>query len=70
MRRNFKFLDVVVSASHYSNQHFAVLYLDLGFKRINDTYGHDAGDEILKTVSDRLLSQEVRAGDFSRTFVG
>ena len=35
---------------------FAVLYLDLdGFKIINDTFGHNAGDELLKEVSGCLL---------------
>ncbi|WP_172379010.1 sensor domain-containing diguanylate cyclase [Vibrio sp. Vb339] len=59
----YKVMDDVVTSSHYSNQHFAVIYLDLdGFKEVNDNYGHDAGDEILKQVSNRLLSQ-VRAGD-------
>ncbi|MEZ9541336.1 diguanylate cyclase [Vibrio sp. 10N.286.48.C11] len=59
----YKVMDDVVTSSHYSNQHFAVIYLDLdGFKEVNDNYGHDAGDEILKEVSSRLLSQ-VRAGD-------
>ncbi|PTO84749.1 diguanylate cyclase domain-containing protein [Vibrio splendidus] len=58
----YKVMDDVVTSSHYSNQHFAVIYLDLdGFKHVNDNYGHDAGDEILKEVSSRLLSQ-VRAG--------
>lgn len=42
---------------------FAIIFIDLdGFKSVNDTYGHDAGDQLLKMCSERLL-ESVRSSD-------
>ena len=46
-----------IKKSHRSDQMIALLYLDLDhFKEINDTFGHDKGDLLLKEASLRLTS--------------
>jgi len=53
----------MVALAKRGNQRFALLFVDLdGFKRINDSYGHEAGDRVLKTVAARL-SACIRSSD-------
>ncbi len=45
----------IAYASRYQRQ-LAVVFMDLNdFKSINDTLGHQAGDELLKTMADRMV---------------
>ena len=49
--------------SRHPAQAFGIVFIDLdGFKKINDVYGHAAGDAILKAVASRLQA-ELREGD-------
>lgn len=60
------FIDIVQSTFRHADitkKKVAIMFLDLdGFKAINDTLGHEAGDMILKVVGARLTSV-VRSSD-------
>ena len=52
-----------VARSTRAGSDLALLVLDLDhFKQVNDTYGHPAGDEVLREAG-RLLAEACRAGD-------
>jgi len=44
-------------------QQLALIMIDIDFfKKVNDTYGHPAGDEVIKVTADRI-EENLRAGD-------
>ena len=66
---NKKLQELIVSCKRKTEK-FALLYLDLdNFKNINDSYGHDVGDQLLKEVANRLRTL-LREADFASRLGG
>lgn len=60
----------MLAAATRTNQRVAMLFLDLdGFKDVNESLGHEQGDELLKTMARRLRSK-LRHGDALFRFGG
>lgn len=58
-----KLAEALEALRHGRGRSLALLYLDLdGFKEINDLFGHEHGDLLLREVASRLQSA-IRAGD-------
>lgn len=50
-----------------SNRQFAVIFLNVDhFKRVNDTWGHSVGDELLITIAQRITSRLTREMTLAR----
>lgn len=60
----------ILAHARRNQEQFAIVMLDLDkFKEINDSLGHDAGDELLRGVAERFRSQ-MRDGDTVARFGG
>jgi diguanylate cyclase (GGDEF)-like protein len=58
-----EYVETLVNNVHRKKGHLSILMLDLDyFKMVNDTYGHDAGDAVLKALA-KVLKHSVRASD-------
>lgn len=65
-----KRLTNAIQNASQENNHFALLFFDLDkFKPVNDTYGHEVGDKLLKIVAHRL-TKHVRKSDTVARFGG
>ncbi|MCL2076227.1 MAG: GGDEF domain-containing protein [Betaproteobacteria bacterium] len=58
-----EYVETLLANARRQKIHLAIMMLDLDyFKMVNDTYGHDVGDTVLKTLAE-VLKQSVRSSD-------
>jgi two-component system cell cycle response regulator len=63
-------LETLAESTKSKGKQLAVALLDIDFfKKVNDTYGHAAGDEVLKEFSDRI-ARNVRGVDLAARYGG
>ncbi|GHU02365.1 hypothetical protein FACS1894186_6880 [Alphaproteobacteria bacterium] len=65
--RFHKELQRVVADLSESNDEFALVFLDLtGLSKVNDTFGHEYGDRILKLAAERIIARVPQGSIVSR----
>ena len=63
-------LDRELSRAGRENYPVCIIMIDIDhFKKVNDTYGHEAGDQILKAIAN-ILAEQSRRGDFACRYGG
>lgn len=66
----FNLLTEAIDAAFLNKQHVAVIMFDIDFfKKFNDTYGHECGDFVLKSVAD-LIRKNLRESDVASRYGG
>lgn len=70
-RREFnRLLEHNIAQAHRHNKPMSLIMIDIDhFKRVNDTYGHPAGDKVLKTLVN-IVRHRIRKGDYLARFGG
>jgi diguanylate cyclase (GGDEF)-like protein/putative nucleotidyltransferase with HDIG domain len=67
---NRRSVDRALDRLHGRGAFFGLLFVDVDhFKRVNDTFGHEAGDKVLKTVAARLR-EAIGVDDFCGRYGG
>lgn len=66
----FEHLEQAIREARRPGRRVALLFIDVdGFKQVNDTFGHDVGDEFLKQIGERMKGA-LRDGDSVARFAG
>lgn len=67
---NRRGMEAMLRSEHQAGQMHALVMIDLdGFKRVNDTHGHAAGDQVLRDVA-AIITRTIRRGDFAARLGG
>lgn len=69
-RRLYESMEQGIGRSHRHGRPLSVMMADIDhFKRVNDTYGHDVGDEVIRMMAN-CLREGIRTNDLAARFGG